>query len=247
MRAGSLNFSCYSSECTLSISAPYTRGTTKIRFPRQHLVKAESVKVTKNGAFVNIDTSLGLRERNTKKGSQNSKFNKGPDDDGNYASYSIHLKPKVLIDPNNQFVDDDGSYNQHAINNIEKDLKDFDKSFDMFTVNEEGNYVLGNLRPYNLGRTRRRTRTQVSKIDSYIRERRHQLSIKETSGLAWQGIVGLVVGIFTFFFTFVVGQFVNEPRQRGPVPRRRTTNSSAPSQRPKQYSSKRSVGTQRVR
>lgn len=70
------------------------------------------------------------------------------------------------------------------------------------------------MRKFNLGQTKRRTRTMKGKIDSYINLKRHQLIIKENAAVSWKGILALVFGLFLLMLTFLIGQFYEEPTTR---------------------------------
>jgi len=124
--------------------------------------------------------------------------NIGPDGDGLYDSYVIVLRTPV---------DDE-----------ENDLTALEK----FTYRDnEGNLVMP-MRKYNLGRTRRRTKTMTVKVDTYVKRRRKSLVLKESAPLSWQGIVLLVLGIFLLLLTLLIGQFIEETKQPtiGPGARR---------------------------
>lgn len=136
-----------------------------------------------------------------------SKYRAGPDADGNYDTYTMHLRPPI----HNDDPDDESGQ-------FEADLQPIEQ----FTSRDEGtdNRVL-NMRLYNLGSTKRRTTTMTSKLDSYILQRRHQLFIKENSSLSWKGVFALVFGLFGILLTVLIGQFADEePITGGPGTRR---------------------------
>ena len=82
------------------------------------------------------------------------------------------------------------------------------------------------IRKFGINQSRRRVKTTVQKIDSYIKRRRHKLTVKENTPPAWQGILLLVLGIFGLLLTMLIGQYWEPPekkRQTGPGTRARST------------------------
>lgn len=205
MRTASIWLTCHAQECTLDITPSGRMGTTSITFPRKQLVASQAVKVNGDGEFVKIDTTpISSYDYSNRKGKKKKKKpnTKGPDAEGNYDSYTIHLKnPHDKHD----FVDL-SSIQDYVYNGIMDDK-------------------VVSMRQFNLGQTRRRTRTMVTKVESYIRERRHKITLKENVGLSWKGILALVVGLFMLLITILVGQFWEEPKRhlRGPGARKHTT------------------------
>jgi hypothetical protein len=170
------------------------------------LVKSQTIKVDKYNNFVAIDT--GKPHRYSTNARKSQKQNRaGPDADGNYDSYTIHLRPPIQ----NEDRDD-------ATAKYEADLQPIEQ----FTSQDENteNRVL-NMRRFNLGHTKRRTATMTGKVDSYILQRRHQLVIKENAALSFKGIMALVLGLFGILMTALVGQLWDEdPKTGGPGTRR---------------------------
>lgn len=151
--------------------------------------------------FVALDTGKPPRYSTDARRTQ-SKSRAGPDVDGNYDSYTIHLRPPIK----NEDPDD-------ATAQYEVDLHPIEQ----FTSPDENtdNRVL-NMRSFNLGQTKRRTSTMTGKVDSYILQRRHQLMIKENAALSFMGIMALVLGLFGILMTALVGQLWDEdPKKTG--------------------------------
>jgi len=228
---GSVWLTCTALECTLELKPPYGKNKATLQFARKHLVASYPVKVDKDGKFQEVDKTGGMGNyggpgqgrggRNNKK----AKYRKGPDIHGWYDSYSIHLKPQITVVVNDQGGDDDDATYPNP--NIQPGRTDTTKISDITsqlqTVSSEyygrgtqddkdkDNYIFY-MRQFNLGKSRRRTRTQTTKVESYIAGRRHKLTLKENSGLAWQGVLAIVFGIFTFILTLLLGQFADEPK-----------------------------------
>ena len=158
----------------------------------------------KHGNFIRVDTG----PLTYKKG--RGQMYLGPDNDGNYDSYTL-----VLRDPQQQ---------QQQHQQEEEDEERLDElqpldGLDRFATREQiSNHYVVMMRQYNMGQTRRRARTLSNKVDSYIKQRRHKLLIKENATMRWQGIMGLVVGLFSLLLTLLVGQFYDPapPSMGGP-------------------------------
>lgn len=204
----SIWLTCHAVECTLEISPPKRRKSVKFKFSRKQLVKSQTIKVDKYNNFVALDTGKPPRYSTDARRTQ-SKARAGPDVDGNYDSYTIHLRPPIK----NEDPDD-------ATAQYEVDLHPIEQ----FTSPDENsdNRVL-NMRSFNLGQTKRRTSTMTGKVDSYILQRRHQLMIKENAALSFMGIMALVLGLFGILMTALVGQLWDEdPKKTGGPGTRRT-------------------------
>ena len=80
------------------------------------------------------------------------------------------------------------------------------------------------VRKYNLGHTKRRVSTLVKRIDAYRKGHRKKLSIRENRNIIWQGIMGMIFGVFSFLLSLLLGQY-SEPRYGG-SPRRRMEQSN---------------------
>lgn len=71
---------------------------------------------------------------------------------------------------------------------------------------EEGKYMVV-MRKYNIGHKRRRTSSLMRSISSYIEGKKERLIIRENRNVAWQGILGLILGMFSFLLCLLIGQF----------------------------------------
>jgi hypothetical protein len=91
------------------------------------------------------------------------------------------------------------------------------------------------LRKMNIYQSRRRVKSTVQKIDSYIKRRRHKLTVKESTPPSWQGILLLVVGIFGIVLTALIGQFSESDE----TPKRRQGGPGTRAQTPTDYKGKR--------
>eukprot|EP00521_Asterionellopsis_glacialis_P014911 CAMPEP_0195305350 /NCGR_PEP_ID=MMETSP0707-20130614/36137_1 /TAXON_ID=33640 /ORGANISM="Asterionellopsis glacialis, Strain CCMP134" /LENGTH=355 /DNA_ID=CAMNT_0040369443 /DNA_START=128 /DNA_END=1195 /DNA_ORIENTATION=+ len=226
---GSVWLTCTALECTLEINPPYGKNKAKLQFARKHLVASYPVKVDKDGTFQEVDKTGGMGSYQGGRGRSNKKANKyrkGPDVHGWFDSYSIHLKSQITAVTNEDGGDDDdatypnphiqqpGRTDTPKISDITSQLQTVSPEYyDRGTQEDKDkdNYIFY-MRQFNLGKSRRRTRTQTTKVESYIAGRRHRLNLKENSGLAWQGVLAIVVGIFTFILTILLGQFADEPK-----------------------------------
>lgn len=204
--SASIWVTCHAVECTLQITPPNGLGTTTLNFSRKQLVKSQAIKVDKLNNFVRVDSGQLNHNYSAKARKTQKKNRAGPDIDGNYDSYTMHLRPPIQNDD----PDDESAKYEIDLAKIEQ-----------FTSRDEGteNRVLA-MRQFNIGQTKRRSKTMTNKLDAYIQQRRHQLVIKENSSLGWQGVVALVFGIFFIMLTCLAGQFVDEPKTGGPGTRR---------------------------
>jgi hypothetical protein len=212
--AASIWLTCHAVDCTLQITPPSREGTTEFKFSRKQLVRTDSIVVDKDHQFVRFDTGPPAAHHYSAKARKKKKQSRsGPDIDGNFATYTIVLRPPIEnTDPN----DETGQYEADLT-----PLEDF-----TYRDADTDNVVL-HMRKYNLGKTHRRSKTMSNKIDSYVKQRRHQLVIKENAPISWQGILALVIGLFLLLLTVLIGQFAEEPRTGGPGTRRSAGSSSS--------------------
>jgi len=107
------------------------------------------------------------------------------------------------------------------------DLPNLEMLGDFATLETEGQYMV-TMRRYNVRDKRRRVSSLVNKVNLYINGTKDRLVIRENRNIVWQGIVGLVFGVFSLLLSLVLGQFF-EPqkiRTRGPGSRNQFRNSS---------------------
>lgn len=205
MNIGSVFLDCYAVDCTLSIRPPNGKGKQKVTFGRKHLLYSEPVKVDKDGKYIRMHHDH-YSEEHARKGRRSFASNT-PDADGHFDSYAIHVSPQIATN--------DQHYQSSTIEgNTRSDIHGkLEAVRDYASVSSRGNYVFY-MRMFSLGTTGRLTRKQVSRIDTYIQEITHTLSIKEHADYAWQGIVGLIVGILMLLATVLLGEFVDQSSQR---------------------------------
>ena len=204
-----------------------------VLFPRSQLNNAQAIKTDAVGNFLEIDTDKyeppprGGKNKNKYKRPLDSKK---PDAMGKYKTYRIKI---LQHDPTN----DEGGDNSN--NSIDED---FSKIKDYLSVEEDGSYTM-HFRHFGLSQTRMRVRSNVNKVESYIKKRRQKLLLKESATLPWQGILCLVFGLVGVLLTLLIGQFYEEEtrRQGGPGARRSynknsyrsTSNNRTTSSKPK--------------
>jgi hypothetical protein len=210
----SIWLTCHSQECELEIYPPSSRKQHHIFFGRKQLVKSQAIKVTSSGEFARLDTG-NVFPRATAKGKQqakkyNSHSNYGPDENGHFDDYTIVLRPPEDNQRPDQ-IEEDSEW-------FEKDLIELAP----YTYREEtsGNYVL-HMRKFNMRQSKRRTRTMVSKVESYINNRRQKLVIKENSPLSWQGMLSLMLGLFSLLIGILIWQFVEDDKAQEAAKRRK--------------------------
>jgi len=229
----SIWLTCHQEECTLEVTPPGTKTMTVV-FPRSQLRIAQAIKTDADGNFLEIDTDKyeppprGGKNKNKYK--RPSSYNsKKPDAMGKYKTYRIKF---LVRDPTNDEVRDNSN------NNIDGN---FSKIKDYLSVEEDGGYTM-HFRHFGLSQTRMRVRSNVNKVESYIKKRRQKLLLKESATLPWQGILCLVFGLVGILLTLLIGQFYEEEtrRQGGPGTRRsynknsyRSTSNRRTSSRPK--------------
>jgi hypothetical protein len=217
----SIWLTCHAQECTLELTPSGSRTMTVI-FARTQLHSAQSIKTDKVGNFLSIDSSKyepPKREKGKKKYKGGSY--KGPDEAGEYKSYSLKFRAKTAED----------------IVKTEDDPADGDFSSvaDHMEFHEEdgGLYVL-HMRKFGLAQSRTRVRSMINKVESYVKKRRQKLLVKESATLPWQGILSLIFGLLGVMLTLLIGQFWEEaPRkQGGPGTRRSATKTSGKPTKP---------------
>merc|ERR1712032_86086 len=69
------------------------------------------------------------------------------------------------------------------------------------------------IRKFNVATGKRRVSTQISRIMSYIKGRRNHVVLRENRNVKWQGILGLCVGVISFFLLCLLGQFVDDTKR----------------------------------
>ena len=179
------------------------------------------MKVTKDGTYVAMSPRLDDFVDAPSKGKNKKKTTsyKGPDKMGHYPSYQITLREALKKQPNNEQTGDsvDGSAEPEDVPLT---------AIAPFMERGEGYEYTIIIRQFGIQQSRRRVKTTVQKIDSYIKRRRHKLTTKENAPPSWQGILMLVLGLFGLLLALLIGQFWEEAtpnrRQAGPGTRSRS-------------------------
>ena len=187
--------------------------TITVVFARTQLHSAQAIKTDSIGTFIEIDNDkYEPPKRGKGKKSYNKKYSthKGPDSEGRYKTYRVKFLPESPDDPKR----------------TDEDAPDGDfKSVMQYLNREEDGTLSMHFRHFGLSQSRTRVRSNVNKIESYIKKRRQKLLLKESATLPWQGILCLVFGLLGFLLTILIGQFWDEPpkKQGGPGARRSTS------------------------
>lgn len=224
----SIWLTCHAEECTLEITPPGRGGGVEVEFARRQLIQAHAIKVDANGKFVKLDDSSPFFPSYRNKKSKGNKKtyqkdpNSGPDKEGNYDSYHLVLQPGKSDNVNKEKEGNEDWEDDYKV-----EESDFEAIKDYTTVDNEGRLLIS-MRRFNLGQTRRRTRTMVNKVDTYVKQRRDKLVIKENASLSVWGILQLIFGIFMLLLTILLGQFMEEskPRRHGGPGARRQQSAS---------------------
>lgn len=239
----SIWLTCHAQECTLEVTPPGKRTMTVV-FPREQLHSAQTTKVDKAGNFIAVDHSKYEPpprgdKKSKKKGGYKSGAYKGPDDNGEYRSFMIKFHAKTPPSNNNKKSSTTGGSVEGGeakpTTPEEEPTPDGDfeplKSHLVVETLEDGKevYVL-HMRKFGLSQSRTRIRSSISKIESYLKQRRHKLHVKESAALPWQGLLLLIFGLLGVMLTLIIGQFWEEsaPRKQGGPGVRRSIPSSAP-------------------
>lgn len=183
------------------------------------------MKVTKDGSFVSLSPRLDDFVDAPAKGKKNKKKTtsyKGPDQNNHYPSYRI-----VFRDAPN---DKQQSNTEQTGDSVDGSAEIEDVSLApvaSFLERGEGDERSIIIRQFGIQQSRRRVKTTAQKIDSYVKRRRHKLTVKENAPPSWQGILLLVLGLFGLLLSLLIGQFWEEAtpsrRQSGPGARSRAT------------------------
>ena len=178
-------------------------------FPRTQLDNAQPIKTDKAGNFLSIDTAkYEIPARGTKNKKKKGTY-KGPDENGEYKSFSLRFKKKTPDD-------------------VERPEGMVDSDFEPVRqyLEEEGDLFALHMRKFGLSQSRTRVRSSINKVESYNKRRRQKLVIKESATLPWQGILCLIFGLLGTMLTLLIGQFWDETPNKygGPGSRRSTTS-----------------------
>ena len=168
------------------------------------------------------------KKRKKYKYKKNNARTGGPDADGNYDSYILVLRdplPPSFDGLSEEEEDPNESPSkrmqrqmaaQH--NTMTHDPNSLISQLAPFIITSDGTdrelststeYVI-HPRDFNIGQTRRMARTTVSKINAYVKGRRATCIVREARSVAWQGLVMLILGIFSVVLCLLLGQFWEE-------------------------------------
>jgi len=165
------------------------------------------------------------KKQKNKKYSTNRSYNRngGPDEDGNYDSFVLVLRDPLPSSSESDEVginpDESPSMRmarqmatQH--NTMARDPNSLTSLLAPFAItnipNRESSTSMEYFihpRDFNLGQTRRLARTAVSKINAYTKGRRASCILRESRPVSWQGLILLILGIFSFVLCLLLGQF----------------------------------------
>lgn len=158
--------------------------------------------------------------------SSSSNRNGGPDRDGNYDSYILVFRDPLPPSFENGEEDDKSDPNESPSIKMQRKMAAQHRSMtqdpnslasllapfvigDDYSSNTSTEYFI-HPRDFNVGQTRRLARTAVSKITAYTKGRRSTCILRENRPVAWQGLVLLILGIFSVVLCLLIGQFWEE-------------------------------------
>ena len=227
-----IHVNCRLTTCDLQIMPLGWGRKVRLEFPRRQLLEGVAVKTTSDGSFVpgaaNVNDDYITKPITNKKGKKyipaHKQSTKGPDAHGHYVSYALLLTDQ---EPDEPPVDGEEGEKPMPI----KDLSPLSDYLERVPQEQGGDADPENslqlrkyrlvLRKFRIGQSKRRVRTILSKVEAYIKRRRTQLVVKETSPPAWQGILGIVVGLMGTLLTLLLGQLWDDvPSASGPGVRR---------------------------
>lgn len=167
------------------------------------------------------------RKQPPKKYKQNKRNNSRiglPDEDGNYESYVI-----ILRDPTPPGFEDEIDPEESPSMRMARRMKaqhDFMANDPNSLANVLGPYAVPHDDPnnnkyasteyiihprdFNIGQTRRLPRSTVAKVNAYANGRKSSFVVRESRPVAWQGLVLLILGIFSLVLCLLLGQFWEE-------------------------------------
>jgi hypothetical protein len=154
-----------------------------------------------------------------KKGKYKSYYMTGPDADGNYDSYAVVVRDPLPSSFNgDEESDPDESPSKRMQrqmaarhNSMMNDPNSFASLIAPYAItsNDSMEYII-HLRDFNVGQTHRLPRTSVSKVNAYTTGRRKNFVLRESRPVKWQGLVLLIVGIFSLVLCLLLGVFWEE-------------------------------------
>ena len=232
---GYVHFNCNTQDCHIKVQPLGWKRGKEQWVSRRQLVDVLHVKTLKDGTFVTDNDvkvdSVGYSRKDKKgKYKKNSKSSyKGPDEDGYYLSYEFVLRDKFdesvyrrrrvennavdramggTTDENYDEDEDEELYEIRRENPLDALLPFLEKT-GRNARDEPTEYRLI-VRKFRVASSRRRLRTMVQKVSSYIKRRRQKLLVKENAPPSWQGIVMLVLGLVGLLLSILLGQLWEE-------------------------------------
>lgn len=231
-----ISLNCSIKECTLSITPVGWKRKASITIPRSQLHSSLAVKTTFNGTYVSsnpsLNENLNPNSRHNKKHPARTHKSpsvtyKGPDANGHYVSYAVVLADSEKFersDADEVTHDSDGIPQPADLTPIQEYLQSASN------VGEETERMwLLTFHLFGISHSKRRVRTMMTRIDSYLKRRRHTLNVKEAGHPSWVGILCVVFGLLGFFLTLLLGQCVDmkpPTAAKGPGARRQRHSQS---------------------
>ena len=200
-----LNLNCTTRDCHIKIVPIGRKRGVRLNFSRLQLKNAYPVRTTRDGKYVDNNVSAHESDLSNKKGKK-PKYSsyKGPDKDGYYLSYALIFQEK-------------GSFDANTTQSLpqEEQPQDLSPLYPFVEHTDEGlRMVVGQ---FKRGVTKRRTRTMVQKISSYVSRRRSKLLVKENAAPSWVAVLMMVVGLVGFLLALLLGQFWEEDLVKNPL------------------------------
>jgi hypothetical protein len=214
-----IHVTCHSTACFVRIQPIGWTRAVDLQVAREQVLNALAIKTQQDGTFVTDQgvTTDDYQRHNQKQGKKKNKKSsnyKGPDENGEYISYAIYLRDKSrIIEP------EDLPFRQAKEQEPPVKVVGEDEPLPVVSLAPIHQYLhptdeLGEfrliLRQFRMAQSRRRVRTILQKITSYIKHRRQKLVLKENSPPSWQGILMTVVGLIGFLLSLLLGQIWDE-------------------------------------
>ena len=229
--------SCEGDICQLKIIPPYRQKGLKLKLDRKQIVIGKTYKVdedgeTNRGKPITFD-SYGIVFNQYGKDAVIDKFDlqraglQKKVDEALTEEDMLEMQKYGSADPDlrEKFAKQKRSRAERDLagETPKKILRNNDlpslKGLEDFAVREaDGQYLL-TIRKYNVGHKMRRVSALVNKINLFATGSKDRLLIRENRIVVWQGIVGMVFGIFSFLLSLLLGQFSdpdNRVKTRGP-------------------------------
>jgi hypothetical protein len=210
---------CVSHSCEIYLRPTGWGKPVRIKdLSKYQLLPPKAIKVNKDGTFL-TDQDVPLTERavplppkNNKDGSkQKTKYSqkkdatyKGPDEFGRYTTYAIILTDQA----DTVFPDDAEPLPDNQVHRA-ADLSPIRHLLDSYRDETDNGRLKYRIIPRKFGvvHSKRRVRTMIQKIESYVRRRRLKAVVSEDAPPSWQGVILIVMGFTVLILTFILGQF----------------------------------------